>query len=123
MDPQADITTPTSTSQRSNNNPSLELLLGGYSYGSLIVARLPLVSDIIQRFQQAETGTAAAEIILRARTLGKETRKHVEEALRPSSPRGRNQLGPSDVATSPTKRVGTSPMTMGGEETDPSERR
>lgn len=123
VDPQASQAAGAAPAVSSSKAPLLELVLGGYSYGSLIVARLPPVSNIIQRFQQAEIGTAAAEIILRARTLGKETRKQIGEAQHPSSPRGRNQLRPSDANTSPTKRIGASPMTMGGEETDLSERR
>ena len=101
----------------------VELLLGGYSYGSLILARLPPVPAIIQRLETAEMGTAGAEIILRARTLAKQTRQAHEELQSPSSPRGR-QLRPDDAATSPTKqRIGASPITIGGEETDPSSRR
>lgn len=100
----------------------ISLVLGGYSYGSLILARLPIVSTIIDRFEAAEAGTAAAEVILRARTLSKQTLQALESTQSPSSPRGR-QLKPDDAATSPQRRVGASPITMGGEETDPANRR
>lgn len=101
-------------------NDSIRLLLGGYSYGALVLARFPPTSDIINRFESAERGTSAAEIILRARTLAKQTRAAVEEKQTPASPRGRS-LKVEQTSTSPSKRA--SPMTMGGEETDPSERR
>lgn len=99
---------------------TISLTLAGYSYGSLILARLPSIPDIIKRFEAAEVGTAAAEIILRARTLAKQTRQGLEEQFSPVSPRGRT-LKPEQSPTSPSKRA--SPMTVGGEETDPSERR
>lgn len=102
----------------------IDLLLAGYSYGALILARLPPVSTILHRFHSAEIGTAGAEIILRARTLAKQTRLSLEEVYGPSSPRGRQQLRPDDATTSPTKqRIAASPIIMGGEETDPSARR
>lgn len=103
---------------------SIELLLAGYSYGSLILARMQAMSSIIHRLESAEMGTAGAELILRARTLSKQTRLSLEELQSPSSPRGRQQLRPDDATTSPTKqRVAASPVIMGGEETDPSSRR
>ena len=109
---------PRSRTSRTN----VKLLLGGYSYGSLILARLPAVTTIIQRLHSADVGTAGAEILLRARTLAKQTRHSSEELHSPVSARGRS-LRPGDAATSPTKRMGASPITVGGEETDPSERR
>ena len=101
---------------------SIELLLAGYSYGSLILARMQPISTILHRLEAAEMGTAGAELILRARTLARQTRLSMDEMYSPSSPRGRQQLRPDDA--SPTKqRVTASPITMGGEETDPSTRR
>lgn len=108
--------------QTTHHTPPITLLLGGYSYGSLILARLPPISSIVERFAAAELGTSAAEILLRARTLSKQTLRAMESAQSPSSPRGR-QLQPDDAATSPQRRVGASPITMGGEETDPANRR
>ncbi|KAK3719534.1 hypothetical protein LTR37_004392 [Vermiconidia calcicola] len=101
---------------------SIHLLLGGYSYGSLVLARLPPMSAIIQRMESAEIGTAAAEIVLRARTLSNQTKNTLRTSNSPTGPRGR-QLTPIDATTSPTKRNGASPIVMGGEETDPSARR
>ena len=110
------------TNSSTHRTRPVQLLLAGYSYGSLVLARLPPVFSIIQRFESAEVGTSAAEIILRARTLAKQTVRISEDVQSPSSPRGR-QLKPESTATSPTKRIGASPITVGGEETDPSQRR
>lgn len=96
----------------------ISLLLGGYSFGSLILARLPPIPRIVARFESAERGTAASEIFLRARTLAKQTPQ--EAQTRPSTSRGRG-LTVDQPPGSPTSRA--SPVTVGGEETDPSERR
>lgn len=109
---------PNSTVERN----ALHVLLGGYSYGSLILAHLPPPQLIIKRFQEAALGTAAAEIILRARTLAKQTLQTAQEAQSPTKSRGRT-LKPDDSATSPTQHAKASPVTVGGEETDPSDRR
>ncbi|KXS97520.1 hypothetical protein AC578_4608 [Pseudocercospora eumusae] len=58
----------------------IELLLAGYSFGSLILARLPCISSIMQNFESAETGTAAREIFLRAQTLATQTRQVESQA-------------------------------------------
>jgi pimeloyl-ACP methyl ester carboxylesterase len=86
------------------------------------MARIPAVSAIVERFETAELGTAAAEIIMRARRLASQTIASLQETQSPSSPRGR-QLKPDDVPTSPQRRMGASPITVGGEETDASNRR
>src|ERR1700712_3115194 len=70
-------------SQALNEEP-IRLLLGGYSYGSLVLARLPSPQTIIARFQGAAIGTAAAEIILRARMLAKQTLQIAHEAQTPA---------------------------------------
>ncbi|KAM3415547.1 hypothetical protein BST61_g9068 [Cercospora zeina] len=98
----------------------LELLLAGYSFGSLILSRLPGVPTILKRFEIAERGTAASEIFMRARTLAKQTKHSMELPQSPYSSRtirGR-QLRPDD---SPTKWQ--SSVVVGGDELDASERR
>ncbi|KAI5369559.1 Putative alpha/Beta hydrolase [Septoria linicola] len=101
---------------------SLELLLAGYSFGALILSRMPGVSAILERFEKAENGTAASEIFLRARTLSKQTRHSIEASQSPTTQRvarGRG-LHPNQ---SPTKPHSGSPVVVGGEETDASGRR
>ncbi|OQO08650.1 hypothetical protein B0A48_06520 [Cryoendolithus antarcticus] len=99
------------------------LLLAGYSYGSLILSRLPSVATLISRFEEAQHGTTATEIVLCARKLAQDIGRSAHAQQTPASPRGR-QLMPPDHATSPTsQRMRPSPVVMGGEETDPAERR
>ncbi|CAK1354463.1 unnamed protein product [Cercospora beticola] len=103
----------------SSNGP-LELLLAGYSFGSLILSRLPGVPAILQRFETAERGTAASEIFMRARTLAKQTKQSIEVAQSPTSPKTtRGRQGRHD--DSPTKLQ--SSVVVGGDELDASERR
>lgn len=91
---------------------SLELLLAGYSFASLVLCRLPAVFTILNRFKSAENGTAATEIFLRARTLANQHRKTI--ATRP-------QRGRRPSSTSPSKPAhwrNPSHVILGGEESD-----
>lgn len=54
------------------SSESLKLILGGYSYGSLIASHLPSIDAIIERFSSVQQGTAAAEIRLRASRLAQQ---------------------------------------------------
>ncbi|KAK3647591.1 hypothetical protein LTR56_003265 [Elasticomyces elasticus] len=129
-DASSDVLSPiVSADERNGDVPAsarkkpLSLLLGGYSYGSLILARIPSVRTIQQRFEPAVVGTAVAEIVLRARTLAHQTYQAAKdtEELQYASPQ---ELSPTeDTSLSPTKRTIGSPVTMGGEETDSSDRR
>ncbi|KAK3675209.1 hypothetical protein LTR78_004718 [Recurvomyces mirabilis] len=101
----------------------MPLLLAGYSYGSLVLARLPSITKIVERFHAAAMGTAAAEIMLRARTLAKQTMKTFDlHAPGNATSRGR-MLEPNDAATGSTVNSKASSVIMGGEETDSSQRR
>ncbi|KAK5701506.1 hypothetical protein LTR97_004321 [Elasticomyces elasticus] len=129
-DDSSDVLSPiVSADERNGNVPAsvrrkpLSLLLGGYSYGSLILARIPSVQTIQQRFEPAATGTAVSEIVLRAHTLAQQTQQAVRDAeeLKYASP---EELSPTDATSlSPTKRTIGSPVTLGGEETITSDRR
>ena len=48
---------------------NIQLVLAGYSYGSLIASHLPTPASILRQFQRASEGTIEAEISLRAVTL------------------------------------------------------
>lgn len=105
-------------SMRKGSTPSqdsVELLLAGYSFASLILCRLPAVPTILKRFENAENGTAASEIFLRARTLASQTRKSSEAKTQ----RGRKPSSP----TKPHWRNISPPVVLGGEESDPEHRR
>jgi len=47
--------------------------LGGYSYGSLIVAHLPSTADILATFHQTQSSTPISEILHRAKELASQT--------------------------------------------------
>lgn len=97
------------------SNP-MNILLGGYSFGSLILVRLPSIANMINTFGTAEHGTSGAEIFLRARALARQTQRTLRESRPPSNPRSRKHTPSNSYSNS-------SPLTLGGEETDPSERR
>ena len=101
----------------SDQSHPLQIIFGGYSYGSLVLARLPPPEAITRRLRDASTGTAAHEITTRARTLAERTWKAAQEAAEHSA-RGRGQ---GSARSTPPAR--SSPLTMGGEEADSSERR
>lgn len=98
---------------------TVDLVLGGYSYGSMVLSLLPPTSEFMKVFENPGEGTAAAEIKLRAATLAKETLKvEVAQTVTASgsesdmpSGRGRPMLKPSDA------------LVFGGEETSPDIRR
>ncbi|QIW97257.1 hypothetical protein AMS68_002775 [Peltaster fructicola] len=97
----------------------LRLLLAGYSYGSLILTRIPSLHNILQRFDNAAIGTSAAEVILRARRLAQETLRTAQE-LDTKNVRGR---GSSTSSPSGRSRALSNTVRVGGEETQSSERR
>ena len=100
----------------------MDFVLGGYSYGSLVLARLPPIRTIIGRFESAEVGSAAAEIILRARTLSRQTNQATSHQVFPSTTK--DPAVSSDRASpESSSRSRASPVTVGGEESDSSERR
>jgi alpha/beta superfamily hydrolase len=102
---------------RQPTSRAIDLLLGGYSFGSLILVRLPSLTNIINTFEAAEHGTSAAETFLRARALARQTQRSIQESHHASTPRRSRKY----TASSSYSR--SSPITVGGEETHPSERR
>ncbi|KAI5204417.1 hypothetical protein E4T39_03533 [Aureobasidium subglaciale] len=52
---------------------SIALILGGYSYGSLIVTQLPSTAEILATFHHIQTSHSVSEILLRARELALQT--------------------------------------------------
>ena len=101
---------------------AFHLLLGGYSYGSLVLNRLPAVASIVKRFRDAETGTGAAEVITRARMLAHQTQRTMLEERQATQARGR-MLQPSDAGSDESAHAKASPISMGGEETNANDRR
>lgn len=90
----------------------IRLILGGYSYGSLIVSHLPAIDNITARFDAPVHGTAAAEIYLRA--------KHLSAEIVARSP----MVSPAGSPTKKHKSYGSNlSLSMGGDEIMGSERR
>jgi pimeloyl-ACP methyl ester carboxylesterase len=85
------------------------VILGGYSYGSLILKHLPPVPSILQPFAAPEPGSAANEILLRAHKLADQSNLEWINLARDREQERRKR--------------GTLAVTMGGEETSPEKRR
>ncbi|KAF1973070.1 hypothetical protein BU23DRAFT_533987 [Bimuria novae-zelandiae CBS 107.79] len=92
------------------------VVLAGYSYGSLILRHLPPIPSILNPFAAPITGSAAAEIILKAHKLVDQVNLEFINAARDRE-RSRAQKG----GHSPEHKLG--PIAMGGEETSPEKRR
>ncbi|OCL04897.1 hypothetical protein AOQ84DRAFT_345562 [Glonium stellatum] len=108
-----DISTDGRTSPQ---NECARVILGGYSYGSLIVKHIPPTAKILELFHKVEDGTAAAEILLRASNLSAQRNREWENAL---AARGRQQ---SNRERRYTNEHSLS-VIVGGEETSPEKRR
>lgn len=94
------------------NLPGVLLILGGYSYGSLIASNLPAIDAILERFTNiANAGSVEAEIRLRAQSLSTHWNKEAHESRMGQGLRANHKLG------------GSSRMSFGGEETEPGSRR
>lgn len=94
----------------------LTLLLGGYSYGSMIASNLPSTDDIVQRFSNAEDGGAEAEIKLRASRLAKQWNE-AEAQKRIATLRSEHRLS-LDPSQSTSRSI-----IVGGTESEPGPRR
>lgn len=98
-------------------SPGMTLILGGYSYGSLITTRLPATKVMLQRFETVSKGTAEAEIRLRAASLSQQWNKDAElyeEAHHARKSRSQERLRTSARAMA---------VAMGGDESEPGIRR
>lgn len=93
----------------------MTLILGGYSYGSLMTANLPTTEIILPRFTSAAKGAATAEIVLRAARLSQEWNK---EAQQTSEMRRGRSLKAQD-----TLRGSSHSVAVGGDECEPGQRR
>jgi hypothetical protein len=102
---------PSSSSQVSK---SPAVILGGYSYGSLVLKHLPPVPTILQPFANPIIGSSNDEIVTRAHKLAEQSNLAWANIAR------------SKERESRTRRRGHEPkssVTIGGEETTPEKRR
>jgi pimeloyl-ACP methyl ester carboxylesterase len=88
------------------------LVLGGYSYGSLITSNLPSTDEIASSFTSVDKGTTRAEIMLRAHHLTMQWNEDAKQNLR----RSRRSLQ-ATLHASPHSTY------YGGEESEPGSRR
>lgn len=89
------------------NLPGILLILGGYSYGSLIASHLPAIDAILEKFTNIANGSVEAEIRLRAQSLSTQWNKEAHESRMCQGLRANHKLG------------GSSRLSFGGEETEP----
>lgn len=94
------------------------LILGGYSYGSLIASCLPSYEFVAQLFSASEEDSAEAEIRSRAQMTARDLGAYFEMLRNGSLGRGRSSLRVSG-AVSPTKRG----IAMGGYDSEAASRR
>ncbi|KAI9840742.1 MAG: hypothetical protein M1838_003926 [Thelocarpon superellum] len=94
------------------------LILGGYSYGSMIATSLPPIKSIVARFADGQTGTTEAEITLRAARLAHQWGNEQRQKAMASWARTRRPNGPGSHRSSPHML-----FVMGGEESEPGSRR
>ncbi|KAJ4374138.1 hypothetical protein N0V83_002879 [Neocucurbitaria cava] len=102
-----------SDSTRARNEEPPNVVLGGYSYGSLILKHLPPVPTILQPFSNPTTGTAADEILLRAHNLAGQSNLEWTNLAKDQAREKRGKHGHEHNLS----------VTMGGEETSPEKRR
>ena len=95
----------------------MTLILGGYSYGSLITTHLPPYDAILERFAHVSQGSAEAEIRLRASSLAIQWNRDAQ--MHCELNRGRSLKAPSAHGSSPSSIA----LAMGGEESEPGARR
>ena len=108
---QSPVRPPTRRSSSLSSEAPL-VILGGYSYGSLILKHLPPVSTILQRFSSPLAGSAADEVLLRAHKLADQSNLDwINEARYAEREKRR------------IKHEHKTSMMIGGEETSPDKRR
>lgn len=99
------------------NSYGMKLIIGGYSYGSLITTLLPPTEDILQRFSKVNKGTAEAEIRLRALNLAAQWNK---DALLYREAQSARKTGSCEKFRASAHAMG---VTVGGEESEQGSRR
>lgn len=93
------------------------LVIGGYSYGSLIATHLPTTDRILQRFEMVCKGTAEAETRLRAISLSAQWKKDARCYREGQYAR---KSGSHEKLRTSTRAMG---IAIGGDESNPGTRR
>jgi predicted alpha/beta-hydrolase family hydrolase len=101
---------------------SHRLVVGGYSYGSLITMNLPPMHRVVERFRDPEAGSAASEVLLRAAHLAEQQNEVLASIMRIAADGSVDEepaFGRGHTRRSSTARVmspGSSTCRIGGEE-------
>ncbi|KIW07175.1 uncharacterized protein PV09_02044 [Verruconis gallopava] len=82
----------------------IQLVLGGYSYGSWICTHLPTPADVLKAFDAATEGSAYTEIKSRAHHLAMQTILEIRSTQRDSNAHHGHTLSVGGEETSPEKR-------------------
>ncbi|KAF2275043.1 uncharacterized protein EI97DRAFT_85844 [Westerdykella ornata] len=101
------------------------IILSGYSHGSLILQHLPHVPSILQHFVSPVQGSAASEIVLRAKRLAEQTNTEWKALTlaRAKEREEEQERGREAIAKTHAHDRNRLCVTMGGEETAPEVRR
>lgn len=78
---------------------SIELILGGYSYGSLIVTQLPPLADMLLLFSAPAADTAASDIVQKARYIAAETIPRIRQVVSPTPDEDNDRPVPPTVGS------------------------
>lgn len=114
---------PIPSAQASSSKPfeadrrSITVILGGYSFGSLLASHLSAINVILERYAKIAKGSAEAEIRLRAQALSSRWNKEAHQHC--AVERGRS-LMPQKPSGSSSRSLG---IVFGGEESEPGSRR
>ena len=81
----------------------IQLILGGYSYGSWICSHLPEVAEVMKHFNAPTEASAAAEIKARAQHLATQTNLELRAAFAESRSRHGHTLSVGGEEASPEK--------------------
>jgi alpha/beta superfamily hydrolase len=100
-----DSAKPTSAPAQHSPAKAPLLILGGYSYGSLIASCLPSYEIVHSIFTQTDTGSTEAEIRSRADKAGRDLAAYFAMSRSGSIGRGRSSLRVSDIDSSPKRNV------------------
>lgn len=115
--PDKDLLPLSSTYDIAEGAQGILLVIGGYSYGSLIATHLPTTESILRRFETVTKGTAEAEIRLRATSLSAQWNKDAKMYLEVQKARSSSS---HEKYRQPARAMA---VAMGGDESDPSTRR
>lgn len=109
---QSPVRPPTRQASGSLPGQSPLVILGGYSYGSLILKHLPPVPSILQRFSNPLAGSAVDEILLRAHKLADQSNLEWINLARDAERERRSKRHEHKTS-----------VIIGGEQTSPDQRR